>query len=178
LAPSRCTASASAPSARERVAVIGLGLVGLLAGQSCGRTGCRVGIDPVPARRAGRTARVRGGASPEAAPSHNLERRGHGADIVIIAAAGQRPGDLAGELARDRATVVDWRPARLPRRSYYRQKELSVVVSRNSGGKADAERARPGLSDRLRAVDRTGEPPRVLGSSPRRVVVEPHLGRA
>ena len=134
------------PQLGERVAVIGLGLVGLLAGQILRAHGCRVlGIDPVPARRAlAEQLGFAATASPEAAPSHNLElTRGHGADIVIIAAAaeGSAPVILAGELARDRATVVAIGATGLdlPRRSYY-QKELSVVVSRSYGpGRYDAE---------------------------------------
>ena len=127
------------PQLGERVAVIGLGLVGLLAGQILRAHGCRVlGIDPVPARRAlAEQLGFAATASPEAAPSHNLElTRGRGADIVIIAAAaeGSAPVILAGELARDRATVVAIGATGLdlPRRSYY-QKELSVVVSRSYG---------------------------------------------
>jgi predicted dehydrogenase len=134
------------PQLGDRVAVIGLGLVGLLAGQILRAHGCRVlGIDPVPARRAlAEQLGFAGTASPESALPHNLElTRGHGADIVIIAAsaAGSDPVILAGELARDRATVVAIGATGLdlPRRSYY-QKELSVVVSRSCGpGRYDPE---------------------------------------
>ena len=134
------------PQLGDRVAVIGLGLVGLLAGQILRAHGCRVlGIDPVPARRAlADQLGFAGTSSPESALPHNLElTRGQGADIVIIAAsaAGSDPIILAGELARDRATVVAIGATGLdlPRRSYY-QKELSVVVSRSYGpGRYDAE---------------------------------------
>ena len=61
--------------------------------------------------------------------------------IIAAAAEGSEPVILAGELARDRATVVAIGATGLdlPRRSYY-QKELSVVVSRSYGpGRYDAE---------------------------------------
>jgi predicted dehydrogenase len=134
------------PQLGDRVAVVGLGLVGLLAGQILRAHGCRVlGIDPVPARRAlAEQLGFAGTAAPESALPHNLElTRGQGADIVIVAAsaASSDPVILAGELARDRATVVAIGATGLdlPRRSYY-QKELSVVVSRSCGpGRYDAE---------------------------------------
>lgn len=127
------------PQLGDRVAVIGLGLVGLLAGQILRANGCVViGVEPEAARRAlaialGFDAAV----APDAAEETIQARtRGIGADLVLVAASSARsePVHLAGRVARDRATVVAVGNVALdvPRRTFYR-KELSIRVSRSYG---------------------------------------------
>src|SRR6202030_1059122 len=95
----------------DRAVVIGLGLIGLLAGQILRAHGCRVlGVDPVPARRALAEQLGFEATAPlgSALQQNEALTRGHGADTVIIAAStvDSAPIVLAGELARDRATIV------------------------------------------------------------------------
>jgi predicted dehydrogenase len=116
------------------VAVIGLGLIGQLAGRllaASGSTGC--GTDPRPDRRElfGRAADAAG-----IAAVVDESSRGRGADAVIVCAAtaSNEPVEQAAALARDRAPVVvvgDIGLA-LDRRSFY-EKELSLVVARSYG---------------------------------------------
>jgi len=131
----------------ERVAVIGLGLVGQLVAQILRAAGCVVwGLDPDPNRV--RLARQLGDFAYEnrewdTSPWDALCQRGEGADAVILTAATRsaEPVELAGRLARDRGLVVivgDVR-ADIPRESYYR-KELQVRYSRSYGpGRYDPE---------------------------------------
>jgi predicted dehydrogenase len=122
----------------ERVAVIGLGLLGQLATSIAAAAGCEVlGIDTNASRVAlaeqrGLAAVVRKGAVERGAAF----TRGQGFDAVLICADTESndPVELAGELARDRATVVAVGAVGLeiPRRSYY-AKELSFIVSRSYG---------------------------------------------
>jgi len=94
----------------ERVAVIGLGLLGLLAVGIANAAGCAVfGVDLDPGRVAlaimmGAQAVLRQGAE-EAAQSFS---RGRGCDAVLICAdaASNDPVELAGVIARDRARVI------------------------------------------------------------------------
>src|SRR3972149_3040591 len=121
-----------------RVAVIGLGLLGQLAASIAIAAGCEVlGID----LNAGRVAlaRKRGikaisrKSAEEAAWAWS---RGDGYDAVLICAATQSndPLELAGEIARDRASVVVAGAVgmQVPRRRYY-AKELNLIVSRSYG---------------------------------------------
>jgi polar amino acid transport system substrate-binding protein len=132
----------------ERVAVIGLGLVGQLAAQILRASGCVVwGLDPDPERV--KLAEELGvdfaceNRAWEQSPWCALCQRGEGADAVILTAAtrSSEPIELAGELARDRGVVVvvgDVR-ADIPRESYYK-KELQVRYSRSYGpGRYDPE---------------------------------------
>jgi polar amino acid transport system substrate-binding protein len=128
-----------APELGHRVVVIGLGVIGLLATQILRAHGCRVfGIDLDPARCGlARTLGADACVAPpgaEAAVSH--WSGGHGADLVIIAAAtsGSEPAALAAEVARDRGRIVSVGATglNLPRRTLYK-KELSLVVSRSYG---------------------------------------------
>src|SRR5579863_8627913 len=126
----------------ERVAVIGLGLVGLLTAQILKAAGCEVwGMDLDP----GRLALARElGVDIVCAPGdwrgspYRVEvcERGEGPDAVIITAAtpSREPVELAGRLARDRGVVVVLGDVRVdvPRDTYYR-KELELRYSRSYG---------------------------------------------
>ena len=132
------------PQVGERVAVIGLGLLGLLTIQVAAAAGCQVfGID-VDASRVRLAAglgleaatRVR---AAHAAPAFT---RGRGFDVVLICAdtASNDPVELAAEIARDRARIIAIGAVglALPRRPYY-EKELSFINSRSYGpGRYDA----------------------------------------
>ncbi len=121
-----------------RVAVIGLGLLGLLSVGLAQAAGCEVlGIDLAPDRVAlaqhlGAQAVTRDGA--EAAT--RAFSRGLGVDAVLICAdtSSNDPVELAGEIARDRARVVAVGAVgmTIPRKTYY-EKELDLVVSRSYG---------------------------------------------
>lgn len=122
----------------ETVAVVGLGLLGLLAAQIARAAGCRViGADLLLdrielARRLGFEA-VSTEAAPDAAAAFS---RGRGCDAVLICADTHtsEPVELAGVIARDRAQVVAVGAVglTLPRKIYY-EKELSFVNSRSYG---------------------------------------------
>jgi predicted dehydrogenase/threonine dehydrogenase-like Zn-dependent dehydrogenase len=132
------------PQQGERVAVIGLGLLGLLATQIATAAGCAVfGID-IAAERVrlaaslGCTAVLRG--KGVAAAQAFTQNRGF--DVVLICAdtSSNDPVELAAVIARDRARVVAIGAVglTLPRRDYY-EKELSFVNSRSYGpGRYDA----------------------------------------
>ena len=122
----------------ERVAVIGLGLLGLLAAQIARAAGCQViGVD-LDSRRAelahslGVQAVLRDGAV-EAATGFS---QGIGCDSVLICADTPSPDpvELAGQIARDRARVVAVGAVglELPRKVYY-EKELTFLNSRSYG---------------------------------------------
>jgi predicted dehydrogenase len=129
------------------VAVIGLGLIGLLTVQLAKAGGCQVAaMDPNPAR-----AEI---ASQMGADGVALNRKellsvvsrlslNQGADAVLISAStkGNEPVSLAGEAARDHAVVVAVGAVGLeiPRKLYY-GKELTFRVSRSYGpGRYDSE---------------------------------------
>jgi len=126
------------PQIGETVAVIGMGLLGLLTGQIAAASGCRVmGIDVNPQRIAlaaslGLTAVERDQAV-ESAQAFTANR---GFDIVIICAdtPTNDPVELAATIARDRAKVVATGAVglTLPRKLYY-EKELSFINSRSYG---------------------------------------------
>jgi len=126
------------PQVGERVAVIGLGLLGLLAVQIARAAGCHVlGVDLDPARvklarQFGAQAVVRERAESAAASFS----QGRGLDLVLICAdtSSADPVELAGAIARDRARVVAVGAVglNLPRKIYY-EKELSFVNSRSYG---------------------------------------------
>ncbi len=126
------------PQLGERIAVIGLGLLGLLMVQIARSAGCAVlGIDLDAQRVAlagqlGVEAVVRRAAE-EAARSFS---RGRGCDAVIICAdtPSADPVELAGVIARDRARVVATGAVGLhiPRKIYF-EKEIPFVNSRSYG---------------------------------------------
>ncbi len=122
----------------ERVAVVGLGLLGLLMVGIANAAGCRVlGIDldetrVALARSMGAQAVLREEAE-EAAASFSA---GRGCDAVMICADARSadPVELAGAIARDRARVVAVGAVglHLPRKVYY-EKELTFINSRSYG---------------------------------------------
>jgi polar amino acid transport system substrate-binding protein len=128
------------PNLGDVVAVIGLGLVGLLTVQLLKANGCVViGIDPD--TEAVKRARQLG-ADAAIARQDDVKRlvgshSGHlGADAVLITAATKSddPVRLAGDIARDRARVVLVGDVglQLPRGPYY-MKELDFRLSRSYG---------------------------------------------
>jgi predicted dehydrogenase len=122
----------------ERVAVIGLGLLGLLATAILRAAGCRVlGIDLSPRRAA--LAQAMGGEGvrrEDAESAAAVFSRGRGCDAVLICADSDSddPVELAGLIARDRARVVAVGAVglNLPRKIYY-EKELTFINSRSYG---------------------------------------------
>jgi predicted dehydrogenase/threonine dehydrogenase-like Zn-dependent dehydrogenase len=130
----------------ERLAVIGLGLVGLLAVGVASAAGCQVlGID-LDARRValakqmGATAAILRSEAEQTALSFS---RGRGMDAVLICAdtPSADPVNLAGAIARDRASIVAVGAVglELPRKVYY-EKELSFINSRSYGpGRYDTQ---------------------------------------
>lgn len=129
----------------ERVAVIGLGLLGLLTAALARTAGASVfGVDLDSgrvrlARQLGASAYTR----PEAEAAAQAGSDGMGYDLVVICADGPSndPVTLAAELARDRARVVAVGAVglELPRKAYY-EKELEFIVSRSYGpGRYDLE---------------------------------------
>ena len=137
----------SEPQMGESIAVIGLGLVGLLTFQLARAAGCAVvGMDPDPERcRLADQLGCEATATDETEFAHAVARTtsGRGADGVIICAAtpSDGPVELAGQVARQRAIVVALGlvGTRIPRRTYY-DKELTFRVSRSYGpGRYDRE---------------------------------------
>ena len=124
----------------ESVAVIGLGLVGQITVQILKAAGCMVvGIDIDPracelAKKSGADLVASDAAAARSACAALTE--GRGADCVLITAGtkSNEPVELAGELARDRATVVIVGLVGLdvPRHSYF-AKELELKLSRSYG---------------------------------------------
>lgn len=139
------------PSIGESVAVIGLGMLGLLAAQIAKAAGCRVlGIEPNPLRR--KVAEELGISTAnleEAAGKAKNFSRDLGIDCILICADGASsdPVELAAHIARDKAKVVALGAVglNLPRKAFY-EKELSVVISRSYGpGRYDYEYEEKGL---------------------------------
>jgi predicted dehydrogenase/threonine dehydrogenase-like Zn-dependent dehydrogenase len=136
----------------ETVAVIGLGLVGQLAGQLLRAAGCRVvGIDLSSALLD--RARAVGAADVVFERSQlndgRLPTEAQDCDAVLITAAtpSDDPVQLAAQIARDRATVVIVGDVGLaiPRAPYY-EKELDLRLSRSYGpGRYDSEYEERGL---------------------------------
>lgn len=126
------------PQIGDRVVVIGLGMLGLLAAGIARAAGCAVfGVDLSPARvelarSMGIEVVLREGAE-EAAASFS---KGMGFDVVLICAdtSSDDPVELGGLIARDRARVVAIGAVgmTIPRRLYY-AKELTFIVSRSYG---------------------------------------------
>lgn len=126
--------------------VVGLGVIGLLAGAIAKAGGCRVvGVD---LREEALTRALALGFDDAVVPDDAPETvgratRGRGADAVLLCAASKTnaPLLLAGDLARDRArvVVVGDVPVEAPRDVLF-AKELELVVSRSYGpGRYDPE---------------------------------------
>jgi predicted dehydrogenase len=123
----------------ENVAIIGLGVLGLLAVQIASAAGCRVmGVDLDPervklARHLGAETAVARGDAEDAARTFTASR---GLDAVIVCAdtASSDPLVLAGTIARDRGRViaVGATGMTIPRKPYY-EKEIDFRVSRSYG---------------------------------------------
>jgi predicted dehydrogenase len=127
------------PQLGERVAVIGLGLLGQLSVQIARAAGCRVfGVDLDP----GRVALARQLGADAAAVRDQAEAEGMafsagmGFDVVLLTAdtRSNDPVELAAALARDRAQViaVGAFDLSLPRKPFF-AKELQFQVSRSYG---------------------------------------------
>ena len=126
------------PQIGESVAVIGLGLVGLLAAQIATAAGCNVlGIDLDADRIALASSLGLESVQREKAidPSAAFTS-GRGFDVILICAdtSSNDPVELAGVIARDKARVVATGAVGLdiPRKVYY-EKELSFINSRSYG---------------------------------------------
>ena len=132
------------PQLGENVAVIGLGLLGLLTIQLASAAGCNVlGIDLDPKR-----IKIASSLGLEAVSRQNAESASgaftasRGFDTIIICAdtPSNDPIELAGVIARDKARVVATGAVGLniPRKIYY-EKEISFINSRSYGpGRYDA----------------------------------------
>ncbi len=122
----------------ERVAIIGLGLVGLLAAGIAKAAGCQVlGIDIDPHRiELAVQMGIEGVSRDNAESAAQSFSRNRGCDAVLICAdtPSNDPVELAGAIARDRAAVVATGAVglQIPRKVYY-EKELSFINSRSYG---------------------------------------------
>ena len=124
----------------ENVAVIGLGLLGLLAVQLLNASGCNVfGID-LKEDRVELAQRL--GAKEDMSSGENVSDQihrltdGNGADSVIIFASTEsnQPIQRAAEIARERASIIvpGMVGLDIPRNIFY-EKELNLVISRSTG---------------------------------------------
>lgn len=138
-------------SVGERVAIIGLGLLGLLAALIARSAGCRVfGIDLDPQRvKRAQELGFEAVERPDAVEAAISYSAGMGFDLVQICA--DTPSDdtveLAGAIARDRGTVVATGVVGtdLPRKIYY-EKEITFLISRSYGpGRYDPSYEEAGL---------------------------------
>lgn len=132
------------PQLGENVAVIGLGLLGLLTVQIASAAGCNVlGIDIDPKRvKLASSLNVQAVTRKQAESAAAAFTANRGFDSVIICAdtSSNDPVELAGAIARDRAKVVATGAVGLsfPRKIYY-EKEISFINSRSYGpGRYDA----------------------------------------
>src|SRR5690349_13554345 len=128
----------SEPQIGENVAVIGMGLLGLLAAQIATAAGCNVlGIDVDPARISlASSLGLRAVRREDAADASVTFTANRGFDVILICAdtPSNDPVELAGVIARDRARIVATGAVGLtfPRKVYY-EKELSFINSRSYG---------------------------------------------
>ena len=126
------------PQIGETVAVIGMGLLGLLTGQIAAAAGCRVlGIDINPKRIAlASSLGLHAWQRDQVGDYAQTFTANRGFDMVIICAdtSSNDPVELAGTIARDRARVVATGAVGLdfPRKLYY-EKEISFINSRSYG---------------------------------------------
>jgi polar amino acid transport system substrate-binding protein len=130
----------------ERVAVVGLGLVGLLITQLLEAAGCHVLAADIDPARVALARRLGAEVACEASELESAARQftaGRGLDVVILAVAGRssEPLEVAGRIARERGRVVivGVFPIEVPRKLYF-EKELSLALSRAFGpGSFDPE---------------------------------------
>ncbi len=129
----------------ENVAVIGLGLLGLLTIQIADAAGCNVlGIDVDPERvKLASSLGLQAVTRPEAEASASALSLSRGFDAVIICAdtSSNDPIELAGVISRDRGRVVATGAVGLniPRKIYY-EKEIAFINSRSYGpGRYDSD---------------------------------------
>lgn len=133
------------PQIGDKVAIIGLGLLGLILGDIAQSAGCEVmGVDIDPQRielaeKRGLFAVLRNNAE----NSGVTFTKNRGFDCVFICAdsTSSDPVVLAGEMARDRGVVVSIGATGLeiPRKLYY-EKEIQFLISRSYGpGRYDKE---------------------------------------
>ena len=126
------------PQIGENLAIIGIGLLGLLTAQIASAAGCNVlGIDVDPARITLASSLGLQAIRREAAMDSSLAfTAGRGFDVILICAdtPSNDPVELAGVIARDRARVVATGAVGLsfPRKVYY-EKEISFINSRSYG---------------------------------------------
>jgi len=126
------------PQIGENVAIIGMGLLGLLAAQIATAAGCNVlGIDIDPTRLALASSLGLQSAPRQAAEgSAQAFTSNRGFDVILICAdtSSNDPVELAGVIARDRARVVATGAVGLtiPRKIYF-EKEISFINSRSYG---------------------------------------------
>lgn len=126
------------PQIGENVAIIGMGLLGLLAAQIATAAGCNVlGIDVDPARISlASFLGLKAVRRSDAVDSSATFTANHGFDVILICADTKTndPVELAGIIARDRARIVATGAVGLtfPRKVYY-EKELSFINSRSYG---------------------------------------------
>jgi predicted dehydrogenase len=126
------------PQIGENVAIIGVGLLGLLAAQIASAAGCNVlGIDIDPARLAlASSLGLQAVSRAQAVDSAQAITSNRGFDVILICAdtSSNDPVELAGIIARDRARVVATGAVGLtiPRKIYY-EKEISFINSRSYG---------------------------------------------
>ncbi len=137
----------------ETVAVIGVGLVGLLTIQLARAAGCRVIAIDIDAGRAEFAKKMGAHLGLVVGDSRNValidEYTGHGADVAVITASthSAEPIELAAEIVRDRGRIVVVGDVGLgvSRRAAY-AKELSVVLSRSYGpGRYDVQYEEKGI---------------------------------
>src|SRR5258706_6977550 len=126
------------PQIGENVAVIGLGLLGLLATQIATAAGCNVlSIDIDPRRiTLASSLGIQAVSRQQAVDAAQAFTSNRGFDVILICADTQSndPVELAGVIARDRARVVATGAVGLsfPRKVYY-EKEISFINSRSYG---------------------------------------------
>lgn len=133
------------PQIGESVAIIGMGLLGLLSAQIAAAAGCTViGIDTNPQRvTLAESMGIKTVERDQAEPACLAFTQGKGADVVLICAdtPSDDPVELAARTARDRAVVVAVGAVglKLQRKLYY-DKELDLRISRSYGpGRYDPE---------------------------------------
>lgn len=133
------------PQLGENVAVIGLGLLGLLTVQIANAAGCNVlGIDIDPKRvKLASSLDVQAVSRSQTESAAQAFTSNCGFDSIIICAdtSSNDPVELAGVIARDRAKVVATGAVGLnfPRKVYY-EKEISFINSRSYGpGRYDSD---------------------------------------
>jgi predicted dehydrogenase/threonine dehydrogenase-like Zn-dependent dehydrogenase len=126
------------PQVGERVAVIGLGLLGLLTAQIASAAGCIVFGTDIDIKRVALASSLglQSVVRSKAVDSSLAFSNNRGYDVVLICAdtASNDPVELAAVLARDRGRVVATGAVGLniPRKIYY-EKELSFINSRSYG---------------------------------------------